>query len=73
MALVNAVSQEVAGLWLLWKRMPCHLGAGVCQELHQLEKCRLFKKLSPEQRVVKVIELRLCLLCMKHTSDKKCY
>jgi ribosomal protein L29 len=53
--------------------MLCNLGADTCQELHQLEKCEQFKKMSPEQRMVKVNELRLCLINMRHSLDKECY
>jgi hypothetical protein len=45
----------------------------VCQELQQLEKCEQFKKMSPEEWVIKVNELRLFLICMRYTSDKDCY
>ncbi len=30
-------------------------------------------KMSPEQRVVKVNELQLCLMCLKHPADRECY
>ncbi len=40
-------------------QMPYCLGASLCKEAHPLEKCGQFKKLSPEQRVVKVNELQL--------------
>jgi hypothetical protein len=32
-----------------------------------------FKKMSPEQRVVKANELHLCLICLRHTADRECY
>jgi hypothetical protein len=53
--------------------MPCRLGASVCKEAHPLEKCEHFKKLSPEQQVVKANELHLCLICLRHTADRECY
>jgi hypothetical protein len=68
-ASANAVSQQAAPA----KVMPCRLGVDLCQELHQLEKSEQFRKLSPEQRVVNVDELHICLICMRHTSDKECY
>jgi hypothetical protein len=49
------------------------LGASVCKEAHPLEKCDHFKKMSPEQRVVKVNKLHLCLVCLRHTADRECY
>jgi hypothetical protein len=33
--------------------VPCYLGASMCKEAHPLEKCEQFKKLSPEQCVLK--------------------
>jgi hypothetical protein len=29
--------------------------------------------MSPEQRIVNVIELQLCKVCMNHPVDRKCY
>ncbi len=53
--------------------MSCWLGASMCREAHPLEKCEQFKKMSPEQRVVKANELHMCLTCLRHTADKECY
>jgi hypothetical protein len=53
--------------------VPCQLGASVCKEAHPLEKCDLFKKMSPEQQVVKANKLHLCLICLKHTANQECY
>ncbi len=50
---VNAASQPASTL-LPGKLERCRPGADVCQELHQLEKCEQFKKMSPEQWVVEV-------------------
>ncbi len=38
-----------------------------------MEKCEQFKKMLPEQRVVKANELHLCLICLRHMADKECY
>ncbi len=38
-----------------------------------MDKCKQFKKMSPEQRVVKANELHLCLTCLRPTADKECY
>jgi hypothetical protein len=54
-------------------QMLCRLGASTCKELHPLKKCEQFKKLSPEQRAVKVNELQLCLNCLKHPANRECY
>jgi hypothetical protein len=45
----------------------------MCKEAHLLEKCDQFKKLAPEQRVVKANELQLCLVCLRHAVDRECY
>ncbi len=54
-------------------QQPCRLGASLCKEAHPLEKCDEFKKMSPEQRVVKANELQLCLICLKHRADRECF
>ncbi len=43
----------------------------MCKDAHPLERCEQFKKLSPEQQVVKVDELQLCLVCLKHPADRE--
>jgi hypothetical protein len=54
-------------------QQPCRLGTSLCKEAHPLEKCYEFKKMSPEQRVVKANELQLCLICLKHRADRECF
>jgi hypothetical protein len=54
-------------------QQPCRLGASLCKETHPLEKCEEFKKMSPEQRVVKANDLQLCLICLKHRADRECF
>ncbi len=75
-ASVNAISQQQqqqpAGRPQR-PQQPCRLGASVCKEAHPLEKCDEFKKMSPEQRVVKANELQLCLICLKHRADRECF
>jgi hypothetical protein len=65
-ALVIVISQQAASGRPIHKLMLCCLGANVCQELHQLEKYGQFKKMSSEQQVVKVNELRLADLQETH-------
>jgi hypothetical protein len=71
-ASVNAVTQQAALRQQLRQQMPCHLEANLCTEAHLLERCQQFK-MSPEQRVVRVNELQLCQVCMKHPADRECY
>ncbi len=52
-------------------QLPCRLGASLCKKAHPLEKCEEFKKMSPEQRVVKANELQLCLVCLRHRADRE--
>jgi hypothetical protein len=37
----------------------------------QLKDCDMFWKMSPHLRAVKVNELKLCHICMKHLADKE--
>lgn len=73
---VNTVSQQPSGRHnkLLPKRAhQCCLGQSVPQEVHQLEKWDKFHKVSLKQRKVKVNELLICQLCIKHLADKEWY
>jgi hypothetical protein len=53
-ASVNAVTQQPLRRSPPHQQMPCCLGANMCRESHPLEKCVQFKKMSPEQQVMKV-------------------
>jgi hypothetical protein len=72
-AMVNAVVQQNGGSKPPPKLMPCRLGLSLCQELHLLEKCEQFQKMAPEQRGMKVNELRLCQIRLRHTAEKESY
>jgi hypothetical protein len=73
---VNVLSQQSAGRQdapPLQKTRLCHLGQEQCQEEYQLEYYYKFKEMLPKPRVVKVNELRLCQVCLKHQTNQKCY
>jgi hypothetical protein len=73
-ASVNVVAQQPAvGCPQPATTNALRTGASVCKEAHPLEKFEHFKKLSPEQQVVKASELHLCLVCLRHTADRECY
>jgi hypothetical protein len=67
------VNRQAATGWPQQPLLPCRSGASVCKEVHPLEKCEQFKKMSWEQRVVKVNQLQLCLICLKHSAERECY
>jgi hypothetical protein len=52
--------------------MACSMGHDVCQESNPLEKSKQFTMFL-EQWMMKVNELHLCLICMKHLVDRECY
>jgi hypothetical protein len=53
-------------------RFPCVAGDG-CQERHSPTKCKVFKKMTPRQRLEKVEEKRLCKLCFRHLAINECW
>ncbi len=54
-----------------WK-FPCVAGDG-CRERHSPTQCEVFKKMTPQLRLEKVEEKRLCKLCFRHLDTKRCW
>ncbi len=44
----------------------------VCPGSHAVDRYRVFQKMSPGQCVVKVNELQLCQICLRHLADMAC-
>ncbi len=40
---------------------------------HPADRCEVFQKRSPEQRMAKANKLQLCHICLRHAAEKECY
>ena len=52
---------------------PCRMAGQGCRESHPPEDCEVFKKLSPEAKLAKLQEWKMCLYCFKHWEGRECF
>ena len=52
---------------------PCRLADKGCKESHAIIKCRVFSRMSAEQKLAVLQENQLCLFCYKHPTSQECF